>query len=283
MAWYNELGWLAGPGGAAATGGSMPGGGSGASGLGNWLFGGDAAAGVDGNLRNGDYLSGFIRNQLGQPQQGAPTVRAANAGGAQRLNLGANGQIDPQLMATAGRLGQIATGQQKGAGELAVDRQVSQATAQQQAAARMARGANAALAARNAARNTVDLGVAGAGQASMAQLNDASAANQQLGALLSGMRGQNIDVASQNAQLGQQMNLANAGFGQQAALANQGASMQQQQMNQNYQLGLLAQLLGVDTATLQAQLAKANVAAGDQGHLAALLQTGGSAVAGGAV
>lgn len=282
MAWYNELGWLAGPGGAALTGGSMPGGGSGAGGLGNFLFGGDATAGVDGNLRNGDYLSGFIKNQLGQPQQGAPTVRAANAGGAQRLQLGANGQIDPQMMAMAGRLGSIATGQSKGAGELAVDRQVGQATAAQQAAARMSRGADAALAARNAARNTVDLGVAGAGQAQQAALGDQSSANQMLGGLLGGMRGQNIDVANANAQLGQQMALANAGFGQQAALANQGATMQQQQMNQQYQLGLLAQMLGVDTATLQAQLGKAQVAAGDQGHLASLLQQGGQIAAAGA-
>lgn len=278
MAWYNELGWLAGPAGAAATGGSMPGGSSAQ----NWLFGGDAAAGVDGNLRNGDYMSGYIKNALGGTDRAAPQVRATNAGGAQRLQLGANGQIDPQMMSLASRLGGIATGQQKGAGELAVDRQVGQATAQQQAAARMARGANASLAARNAARNQVDLGVSGAGQAQQAALGDQSMANQQLGGLLGGMRGQNIDVANANAQLGQQMALANAGFAQQSALANQGAQLQQTGLNQQYQLGLLAQMLGIDTATLQAQLAKAQITTQDQGHLASLLQQGGQIAAGAA-
>lgn len=164
-------------------------------------------------------------------------------------------QLDPTQMAqsragmldTAQRLGAVASGKQAGAGELAVNRQLGQATANQIAMARAARGGNAALAARSAARNTADMGLAGAGQAAQAQMQDQQAANAQLGSIYGQMYGQDAQVAQQNAQLGQQMSLANL----QAELAQRG-------MNDQQQLAALSQMLGWDQAQVAARLSAAN-------------------------
>jgi hypothetical protein len=258
----------------------------------NLLFGGKATAGIDAKLGHYDQAT----NQLGQIAQNAqgraaPTAAATVAG---RTQLGApaqlaTGQMDQSrggMLGVANRLGGIASGQQAGAGELAVNRQLGQANAAQQAAARMARGANAALAYRNAARNSADLGLQGAGLAAGAQMQDQQAANAQLGQLYGGMYGQDANVAAQNAQLGQQAmlqqgamdqqaTLANAQAGNTVALANLQAQLAQSGMNDQQQLAALGQMLGWDQATLQAQLAKAQIAANDKGLLPGLLQVGG--------
>lgn len=250
------------------------------SGVKNWLVGGDATDAIDPNLKHGDYMGGFIQNQLGGVGgRQAPQAQTAQLGPASQLAGTNQSQIRDQQTQVAGRLMQIMNGQAPGAGELAVNRQIGQATAAQQAAARMARGANAALAARNAARNTVDLGVAGAGQAAQAQLQDQANATGQLGALLGTTRGQDLDLASQNAQLAQQRALQQGAFQQQTNLANQGAQLQTTAQNDQATLGYLAQLLGIDTAQLNALLAKQQVALQDQGHLGSLLQAGGQVAA----
>jgi hypothetical protein len=229
----------------------------------DFLSGGDATKSIPGRPENMTYATGYAKDQLGAlAQRNAPMSNAASLDNT--YQLGARNQ----MQGLADRLGMMATGQQAGAGELGVNRQVSQATAAQQAAARMARGANAALAMRNAARNTADIGLAGAGQAAQAQMLDQQGANAQLGGLLSGMRGQDIGVASQN-----------AGFQQQANLANQNAQLQQTGMNDQMKLGLLANMLGWDQAALAAALGKAGIAASDKGIMPGLLQGLASAAA----
>lgn len=140
------------------------------------------------------------------------------------------------LMGTANRLSGIAAGTQQGAGEMAVNAQLGRAAAAQNAAARMARGANAALAYRNAMRNQADLGLAGAAQAAQSRMQDQAQANAQLGQIYGSMYGQDAAVAGQNATLAQQ-----------AALANQGAYLTQQQLNDARQMQAYQQLLGWDT------------------------------------
>lgn len=256
------------------------------------LFGGKAAAGVDGKLVNYDPVTDRL-GKIADASQGrvAPAAQTVMAG---RTQLGApaqlaTGQIDQSrggMLGVANRLGGIASGTQLGAGEIGVNRQVGAATAAQQAAARMARGANAALAYRQAARNTADIGLAGAGMAAQAAAQDQANANAQLGQLYGNMYGQDASVAAQNAQLGQQAMLQQGAMDQQAAivnaqagnataLANLQAQLAQSGMNDQQQLAALGQILGWDQATLQAQLAKAQVAAGDKGMLPGLLQVGG--------
>jgi hypothetical protein len=201
----------------------------------NFLFGGKATKGMASGPQSADYQHGYLQ-QFNNRQ--APAMDAGQAD----QTRGQQGQL-------ANMLFQQARGQTPGAGELAVQRQAGNAMAQQTSAAQMARGANAALAARNAARTTADIGANAAGQASIAQMQDQQAATHQLGGLLGNMRGQDIGVAQ----------------------GNQQAQMQQQQL----QLQSLAQMLGVDVATLQQDLAKRGLAAQDKGMLPSLLQIGG--------
>lgn len=205
-----------------------------------WLLGGKATEGMASGPASGAYQQGYLQNDF--MNRTAP-----------QMNAGQSDQTRGQQGQLAGMLFQQAQGNRPGAGEMAVNRQVGSAMAQQTSAAQMARGANAALAARNAARSTADIGVNGAGMAAQAQMQDQTNAQNQLGGLLGGMRSQDIGVAQ----------------------GNQQAQMQQQQL----QLQALAQMLNVDVATLQQDLAKRQLAAGDKGMLPGLLQMGGSALA----
>ena len=139
--------------------------------------------------------------------------------------------IDPAFrnaqLQQMGQLQGIASGTQQGAGELAVQRQVGNALAAQQAGARMARGPMAGLAARGAANQSAAIGLSGAGMGQQAALQDQSAAQGLL------------------AQLGAQGRAGDLGVGQ--------LQQNQTQLNDQYQLGLLSQLTGLSIAQLQAQ------------------------------
>lgn len=250
----------------------------------DFLFGGSATKGIDTRPQHFDQATA----QLGQiaqnaGQRAAPAARAAQLGPAYQLSAGPQDQARQGMLGVTNQLGSIAGGQTPGAGELAVNRQIGSATAAQMSAARAARGADSALAFRNAARNVADIGLAGAGQAAQAQMADQQAANAQLGQMFGAMRGQDIDFASQNAQLGQQAMLEQARMGQETALANLQAQLAQTGMNDQQQIVALGQMLGWDQATIDAQLKRAAIAAGDKGVLPGLLQAGGTAAAHAAV
>lgn len=228
----------------------------------NLLFGGNATKGIDAAPPQYDAATAAL-GQIASTAQGraAPTMTAA------QLDPTNMNQSRAGLFDTAGRLSAIASGTQAGAGELAVNRQVGQAAASQHSMAMMARGAGSALAGRNAARNTMDIGLGGAGAAAQAQMQDQQAANQQLGSIYGQAYGQDANVAGQNAQLQQG-----------AAQANMGAQLTQTQMNDSRQIQALGQQLGWDQAKINAELAKAGIAATDKGILPGLLQ--GAAQAG---
>jgi hypothetical protein len=208
-----------------------------------WLFGGKATEGMPSGPASADYQRGYLQNDFMNRQ--APSMNA----GQSDQTRGQQGNLASMLFATA-------NGNTPGAGEMAVQRGVNNAMAQQTSSAQMARGANSALAFRNAARASADIGVNGAGQAGIAQLNDKTAAQNQLAGLLGTMRGQDIGVAQ----------------------GNQQAQMAQQQL----QLSALAQMLGVDQAVLQQDLAKRQLQMQDKGMLPTLLQIGGQAAIAGA-
>lgn len=244
----------------------------------NWT-GGKAGEGLDTKGANYDQVNGYLSSGLsGLANRQAPTAYAAQLGPAAQLNTGNADAARAQQNALAQRLGQIGTGATAGAGELAVNRQVGQGLASLQANARMARGANTALAARQAARSSADLGVAGAGQAAIAQLNDQTAANQALGGVLGGMRGQDIDIAGQNATFNQQRMLQQGGFQQQANLANQSAQLAQTGMNDAQINSYLAKMMGMDDAQFQREMQKRQLNAQDKGILGSAMQLGGAAL-----
>lgn len=204
-----------------------------------WLFGGDATKGMPTSPASGAYQTGYLKNMLGNS--------------APQMNTAQSDQVRGDQNRLAGMLFAQADGSRQGAGELAVQRQANRAMAANTGAAQMARGANTAMAMRNMARSNADIGVNAAGQAGIAQLQDQQSAQNQLGGLLGGMRGQDIQVAG----------------------ANQQGQLAQQQL----QLGMLAQMLGVDQATLQQELEKRKIDSTDKGMFGSLLQTGGSLMA----
>lgn len=209
------------------------------SGAGEWLFGGGATSGMAEGPQTAKYQRTYLDSMLNRQ--------------APQMNAGQSDQSRAQQSQLAQMLMQQANGQKAGAGEMAVNRQVGQANAQQTAQASMARGANASLAMRNAARNQADIGVNGAGQAAIAQANDQTNARNQLGGLLGQTRQQDIGVAQ----------------------GNQAAQMQQQQL----QISALAQMLGVDEATLKEDLAKRQLGMQDKGSFGDIMQAGGGLMA----
>lgn len=177
----------------------------------------------------------------------------AETRGAPQLNAGPQDQFRGMQIGQAGQLQNIASGNAKGAGELAAQRQVANAMAQQQAMARMARGGNALLAGRQAARNTAGIGLAGAGMAQQAALGDQTAAHGLLAQLTGQGRGQDLQLAGQNAQLQQ----------------NQTA------MNDQLYMNMLQQLTGMDAETLRAKMGLYAAQSQQQGLLGPLISAGG--------
>lgn len=250
-----------------------------------WLLGDDAAKqksleAQNFQLQGGNMLRDYAQGQF-QGAQGrqAPTSQAYQLGNAAQLAGGPQDQWRQQQMALAGQMAGVAGGQQMGAGEMAVRRQANQQAAQLAGQTNMARGANAGIMARAAARGLGDLGVNAAGAAGQSALQDQSNARGQLAGLLGQGRGADLDLAGQNAQLQQQRNLMQGQFGQQTNLANQSAQLQQSGMNDAYGLGMMGQYANISAQELQARLARAGLLGQDQGHLGALLQAGGQIAA----
>lgn len=182
-------------------------------------------------------------------QQATGTVIPGMAGAQGR----AAPPIDPAFrnaqLAQMQQLQGIAGGQQQGAGELAVQRQVGNALAAQQAGARMARGPNAGLAMRGAANQSAALGLSGAGMGQQAAMGDQMNAQGLL------------------AQIGAQGRQGDLGVGQ--------LQLGQTQANDQYQLGLLSQLTGLSIAQLQAQSAEYAAKMGKPGMAGPLIGAAG--------
>jgi hypothetical protein len=223
------------------------------------------------------------------PQAEAAQVGAVERYGGATIDPAQQAQIRQRQMQLADQLRGVASGQQRGAGELAAQRQGSRAIASQQAMAQMGRGANAAMAARGAARNVADIGGQVAGQAQQAALQDQAAARAQLGGVLGQARGADIGLAQAQAGLSQQAGLASmsaenqrifqqAGLDQSTSLANMQAKLQTMGMNDQAILGYLGQLYGMNAAELQARMQQEALRIGSakEGMLPDLLQMGGT-------
>lgn len=180
--------------------------------------------------------SGYIKGQLGGIINGPGVDTTQMDQSRQQQNLLSN-----MLFNTASGVG-------TSPGEMAVNRQVSQAQAAQAAQAATSRGANAALANRQMARTGAEIGVSGAGQAAQARAADANAAQGQLAGLLGTQRQQDMGA--------QQLN------------------QQQKQL----QMSALANYLGVDQMQIQNALQAAGITP-DRGALGSMLQGAGGLLA----
>lgn len=258
----------------------------------NYVFGKDADP-ANATLKDGqairDVSNTRIQDLMGRQAPQADRTQVGNVArvSGQRLSPEQEEWRKRQL-AMANRLQGVASGEQAGAGELAARRMGDRGMAQQIAMGSMARGGNAAMGARTAARGVADISQATAGQAQQAALQDQSAANQTLGQLMAQGRGQDVDVSSQNANLMQNANLANmsaenqrvfqqAGLDQATSLANMQAKLSTMGMNDQAILGYLGQMYGVSAAEMQARLAQEQNP--NRGIFPDLLATGGTIAA----
>jgi hypothetical protein len=183
-----------------------------------------------------------------------------------QLDESQQAQFRNQQMAQANRLGAIASGQQQGAGELAAQRQANRSIAQQQAMARMGRGQ--AGASRMAARNVADIGTSAAGQSQAAALQDQQAANAQLGQIIGQGRAQDQAMASQNAQLEQQRQLAAVD-----------AQLRARGMDDQTRIAYLNQLAQMNQAEMNARMAQEATAAGIPSQSSQMMQAAGPIIA----
>lgn len=147
------------------------------------------------------------------------------------------GDTNQMQLANLQRLNRIASGQEAGAGELAVGRMAGRAIADQQAMAAAQRGGNAALAARGAARNVADIGTNAAGQSREAAMADQMQASNML---TQGIQGR--------AQLEQNTNLA-----------NMDAELKARGMDDAARIAYLSQMTGLTQAELQARISLAGI------------------------
>jgi endosialidase-like protein len=181
-----------------------------------------------------DIINSGIRgiDNRGAPQAGYTTIDPTQQGQFRDLQMG-----------QANRLNAIASGQQMGAGEMAVRRAAADAYARQVGMANMQRGGAAPYAGLAAARNQVAIQGNAAGQAQQAALGDQSAANAQLTGALAQGRGADVNLATSQAQLNQGANLANLD-----------AQLRQTGMNDQARLQYLQQLTGMNQAELNARM-----------------------------
>jgi hypothetical protein len=158
--------------------------------------------------------------QLAAAQQ----ATAASFAGA-NINMAPQDQLRAQQMAFAQQLQQ----QAQGIGAPSVANLQLQAGTDRGLAQQMAMAASqggGALAQRQSQRGMADISQAAAGQAAALRAQEQLAAQNQYAQALSGVRGQDIGLATSQAGFDQQTGLANAGFTQQANLANQAAMNQ---------------------------------------------------------
>jgi hypothetical protein len=195
--------------------------------------------------------------QVGTPQLGpGATMQAAQLGPAAQTSAAQaqfggidQGQAAARQQAQQGQLANMQMQAAQGGGpslaEGQIGRAVGQSIAAQQAMAASGRG-NAGTAQRIAAQQAGQIQAQGAAAAGQQRIQEQQAAQAQLGQTLATARGQNLDMATQGAQMGlqnQQYNaaarnaanlsnqqaqnqfaLAQAGYGQEAAGANQNAA-----------------------------------------------------------
>lgn len=206
------------------------------------VSGGPMNAGALGSTRQ-PSLADRLNEQYGRATGNRPAPQS------DRVTIGAPTMVDTtradqwraQNQALAAQLANVASGREKGAGELAVGRSVGNALGQAYGAATMARGNSAAGGARAAARSAGAIGLGGAGMAKEAALGDQASARGQLASVIAQGQGADLSTAGANAGAMNTTTLAQAQMDQQRNLANVEAQLRSQGMNDQ----MIAQILGM--------------------------------------
>jgi hypothetical protein len=227
------------------------------------------------NARN-DYWQQYLQQAAGAAgQRGAPTMQAAQLGQAAmyggatidqsqqaQFRQGQQQLVSQLQAAAAGQGPSVAQGQLK----QATDRNMAQALSM--AAATNPYGGGSGL--RQVAAQRAAAGQQAASDSSLLRAQEQQAAQNQLGQVLAGARGQDIGLASEQAGLLQQAGLANQSaqnqfalqqgtFNQQSNMANQSAQLQQTQMNDALTQFYVSQGMSLDEANRKAAMDMQNM------------------------
>ncbi len=173
-------------------------------------------------------MPGAYQDELNAALAGAmnrqtPTMSAAGMGSGATIDQVQSGQARDQLQALADALRARSQGQAPSLAELQMRQGLDQSIASQRSLALSQRGMSRAAANRLASQGIAGAQLGAASNAAMLRAAEQAQVEQALGGVLSGMRGQDIGVATSQAGLRQDASKTNAGFKQQANLANQAA------------------------------------------------------------
>ncbi len=161
----------------------------------------------------------------------APQMQGATVAPVSQFDTARSDQFRAGQMGLLDSLGRVASGQQQGAGELAVQRQAQRAIGNAAGAATMARGNSAVGGARAAARASGAIGLGAAGQAQQAALGDQASARQQIAGVLGQGREQDIGIAGANMSAENQRIFQQAGLDQATSVENMHARLKAIGMN----------------------------------------------------
>lgn len=212
----------------------------------------------------------FKQGIAGAQNRQAPQAQMTTMGPASAIDTSRGDQFRGREVALADQLAGVASGQQRGAGELAARRAGREALNATLGTATMARGANAAVAGRAAARGAAQVGLNTAGAAGAAAVGDQAQARAQLAGVLGQGRAQDLSTAGQDAAARNQVMMQQAQLNQQTNLQNLEARLRQMGMNDQAIANYLQGISGLNQA-------EAANRAGDNGILPGLLQAGAQA------
>jgi len=183
-------------------------------------------------------------------------ARKAQQVQAAQINMGPQDQFRNAQMGLVSQLQNQAAGQGPSIAQMQLQQGADRNLAN--AIAMRAGGQGGGLAMRNIAQQRADIGQQLAGQAGIQRLQEQQQAQQMLGGVAGGARGQDIGLATEQAQLGQQ-----------AALANQNAALQQTALNDKmagfYNTGLADLDMAQRSAAQDLEKLKVNQNLGIQG------------------
>lgn len=195
---------------------------------------------------------------LGAAAQAGPVERAQTA----QINMGPQAELRARQMALADATQAAMNGQAPSVAAQLLKQGADRNIAQQYALAASARGQNVGLAARNAAQGAATIGAQQAADAALLRAKEITDARAQLGGLLEGVRGADVNLATSQAGFENQTGMFNAGEANNTSRFNVGQVNDQERMRAQ-----LAQQLGIANAGFSNEASMFN--AGQTNDLAA--------------
>lgn len=211
---------------------------------------------------------------LAQSAQMSPLAQAEAAklgpaaqGTASQLDLGGYNQFKGDQRGLISQLQDQASGKGPSVAEAQFKMAADRGQAQQMSMAASQRGRSGGLAGRNAMMNTAAMNQDLAGQSAIARMQEQQAAQNQLGTQINYGMNSEANIASQNAQLAQQMGMTNLGAQNQFALSQAGMQNDANLANMGAANQYSATQAGFDQQTNLANASAQNATSAQQANI----------------